>query len=162
MTRNTSVLLWRKCRNIWNSFFLIPPFMYSKLTPSFEEFAPIPLALKPLFRHRRWRKPWITFSQQMRITQFSLSNIKRTKQAKLKGVINAAGNSYGRLWIDKPIWWRSIMRWVLQSVDINDGHVGDGIDHSIANANMKRVIMIVVNASSTVLESDSTINWRRW
>ncbi|MCK8141822.1 polymorphic toxin type 33 domain-containing protein [Flavobacterium sp. I-SCBP12n] len=60
-----------------------------------------------------------------------LSNIKRTN--KLKGVTNAAGNSYV---VDyellKPTYENPNGKWVLQSVDINDGHVGDGIDHSIA------------------------------
>ncbi|MBP4140409.1 hypothetical protein J3S90_01165 [Flavobacterium sp. P4023] len=60
-----------------------------------------------------------------------LSNIRRTN--KLKSVTNAAGNSYV---IDyelvKPTYENPNAKWVLQSVDINDGHVGDGIDHSIA------------------------------
>ncbi|OCB72868.1 hypothetical protein LPBF_11330, partial [Flavobacterium crassostreae] len=60
-----------------------------------------------------------------------LSNIKRTN--KLKSVTNAAGNSYV---IDyellKPTYQNPNAKWVLQSVDVNDGHQGDGIDHSIA------------------------------
>jgi RHS repeat-associated protein len=60
-----------------------------------------------------------------------LSNIKRTN--KLKGVTNAAGNSYV---VDyellKPSYKNPSAKWVLQSVDVFDGHTGDGIDHSIA------------------------------
>ncbi|MFQ6602988.1 SpvB/TcaC N-terminal domain-containing protein [Flavobacterium sp. C3NV] len=60
-----------------------------------------------------------------------LSNIKRTN--KLKGVTNGAGNSYV---VDyellKPSYENPSAKWVLQSVDVFDGHVGDGIDHSIA------------------------------
>jgi len=60
-----------------------------------------------------------------------LSNIKRTN--KLKGVTNGAGNSYV---IDyellKPSYENPSAKWVLQSVDVFDGHLGDGIDHSIA------------------------------
>nr|WP_315242710.1 SpvB/TcaC N-terminal domain-containing protein [uncultured Flavobacterium sp.] len=60
-----------------------------------------------------------------------LSNIKRTN--KLKGVTNAAGNSYV---VDyellKPSYENPSAKWVLQSVDVFDGHVGDGIDHSKA------------------------------
>ncbi|MEN2402529.1 SpvB/TcaC N-terminal domain-containing protein [Flavobacterium sp. MC2016-06] len=60
-----------------------------------------------------------------------LSNIKRTN--KLKSVANAAGNSYV---VDyqllKPSYENPSAKWVLQSVDIFDGHTGDGIDHSIA------------------------------
>ncbi|SNR84406.1 RHS repeat-associated core domain-containing protein [Flavobacterium sp. ov086] len=60
-----------------------------------------------------------------------LSNIRRTN--KLKSVTNAAGNSYT---VDyellKPSYENPSAKWVLQSVDIFDGHVGDGIDHSIA------------------------------
>ncbi|WP_166923715.1 SpvB/TcaC N-terminal domain-containing protein [Flavobacterium poyangense] len=59
-----------------------------------------------------------------------LSNIKRTN--KLKSVTNAAGNSYV---VDyellKPTYENPSSKWVLQSVDIFDGHIGDGIDHSI-------------------------------
>jgi len=60
-----------------------------------------------------------------------LSNIKRTN--KLKGVTNGAGNSYV---VDyellKPSYENPSAKWVLQSVDVFDGHTGDGIDHSIA------------------------------
>ncbi|WP_433831152.1 SpvB/TcaC N-terminal domain-containing protein [Flavobacterium anhuiense] len=60
-----------------------------------------------------------------------LSNIKRTN--KLKSVTNGAGNSYT---VDyellKPSYENPSAKWVLQSVDIFDGHTGDGIDHSIA------------------------------
>ena len=60
-----------------------------------------------------------------------LSNIKRTN--KLKGITNGAGNSYT---VDyellKPSYNNPSAKWVLQSVDVFDGHVGDGIDHSIA------------------------------
>ncbi|PBJ11905.1 T6SS effector amidase Tae4 family protein [Flavobacterium sp. ACN6] len=60
-----------------------------------------------------------------------LSNIKRTN--KLKSVTNGAGNSYV---VDyellKPSYENPYSKWVLQSVDVFDGHVGDGIDHSIA------------------------------
>ncbi|MWB95447.1 hypothetical protein GON26_13840 [Flavobacterium sp. GA093] len=60
-----------------------------------------------------------------------LSNIKRTN--KLKSVTNAAGNSYV---VDyellKPSYENPSAKWVLQSVDVFDGHTGDGIDHSIA------------------------------
>ena len=59
-----------------------------------------------------------------------LSNIKRTN--KLKSVTNGAGNSYV---VDyellKPSYDNPSAKWVLQSVDVFDGHVGDGIDHSI-------------------------------
>lgn len=60
-----------------------------------------------------------------------LSNIKRTN--KLKSVTNGAGNSYT---VDyellKPSYENPSAKWVLQTVDIFDGHVGDGIDHSIS------------------------------
>lgn len=60
-----------------------------------------------------------------------LSNIKRTN--KLKSVTNSAGNSYV---VDyellKPSYENPSAKWVLQSVDVFDGHTGDGIDHSIA------------------------------
>lgn len=60
-----------------------------------------------------------------------LSNIKRTN--KLKSVKNGAGNSYT---VDyellKPSYENPSAKWVLQSVDVFDGHTGDGIDHSIA------------------------------
>nr|WP_244533936.1 RHS repeat-associated core domain-containing protein [Flavobacterium micromati] len=57
--------------------------------------------------------------------------MKRTN--KLKGVTNAAGNSYVVDYeLTKPTYEDPSARWVLQSVDVNDGHVGDGIDHSIA------------------------------
>ncbi|HEY1193218.1 SpvB/TcaC N-terminal domain-containing protein [Flavobacterium sp.] len=60
-----------------------------------------------------------------------LSNIKRTN--KLKSVTNGAGNSYV---VDyellKPSYENPSAKWVLQSVDVFDGHTGDGIDHSIA------------------------------
>ena len=60
-----------------------------------------------------------------------LSNIRRTN--KLKSVTNAAGNSYVVDYeLVKPTYENPNAKWVLQSVDINDGHVGDGIDHSIA------------------------------
>jgi RHS repeat-associated protein len=60
-----------------------------------------------------------------------LSNIKRTN--KLKSVANAAGNSYV---VDyellKPSYENPSAKWVLQSVDVFDGHAGDGEDHTIA------------------------------
>ncbi|MDQ6469892.1 SpvB/TcaC N-terminal domain-containing protein [Flavobacterium sp. LHD-80] len=60
-----------------------------------------------------------------------LSNIKRTN--KLKSVKNGAGNSYT---VDyellKPSYENPSAKWVLQTVDVFDGHTGDGIDHSIA------------------------------
>jgi hypothetical protein len=60
-----------------------------------------------------------------------LSNIKRTN--KLKSVANGAGNSYV---VDyellTPSYENPSAKWVLQSVDVFDGHTGDGIDHSIA------------------------------
>ncbi|WP_371810414.1 toxin TcdB middle/N-terminal domain-containing protein [Flavobacterium sp. 28A] len=60
-----------------------------------------------------------------------LSNIKRTN--KLKGVTNAVGNSYVVDYeLIKPTYENPSAKWVLQSVDVNDGHTGDGIDHSIA------------------------------
>ncbi|MBE0392704.1 SpvB/TcaC N-terminal domain-containing protein [Flavobacterium sp. PL002] len=60
-----------------------------------------------------------------------LSNIKRTN--KLKGVTNAVGNSYVVDYeLTKPTYENPNAKWVLQSVDVNDGHTGDGIDHSIA------------------------------
>jgi RHS repeat-associated protein len=59
-----------------------------------------------------------------------LSNIKRTN--KLKSVTNAAGNSYVVEYeLLKPTYENPASKWVLQSVDIFDGHIGDGIDHSI-------------------------------
>ncbi|WP_281235089.1 SpvB/TcaC N-terminal domain-containing protein [Flavobacterium gelatinilyticum] len=60
-----------------------------------------------------------------------LSNIKRTN--KLKSVSNGAGNSYVVDYeLTKPTYENPSVKWVLQSVDVFDGHVGDGIDHSIA------------------------------
>ncbi|MDA6070180.1 hypothetical protein NJT12_11180 [Flavobacterium sp. AC] len=60
-----------------------------------------------------------------------LSNIKRTN--KLKGVTNGAGNSYVVDYeLVKPSYENPSAKWVLQSVDVFDGHVGDGIDHSLA------------------------------
>ncbi|SHM04036.1 RHS repeat-associated core domain-containing protein [Flavobacterium saccharophilum] len=60
-----------------------------------------------------------------------LSNIKRTN--KLKSVTNGAGNSYVVDYeLVKPSYENPSAKWVLQSVNIFDGHVGDGIDHSIA------------------------------
>ncbi|MGO4770913.1 SpvB/TcaC N-terminal domain-containing protein [Flavobacterium sp. W22_SRS_FK3] len=60
-----------------------------------------------------------------------LSNIKRTN--KLKSVTNGAGNSYVVDYeLTKPSYENPSAKWVLQSVDIFDGHTGDGIDHSIA------------------------------
>ena len=60
-----------------------------------------------------------------------LSNIKRTN--KLKSVTNGAGNSYVVDYeLIKPSYENPSAKWVLQSVDVFDGHVGDGIDHSIA------------------------------
>ncbi|MEO8795003.1 MAG: SpvB/TcaC N-terminal domain-containing protein, partial [Daejeonella sp.] len=60
-----------------------------------------------------------------------LSNIKRTN--KLKSVTNGAGNSYV---VDyellKPTYENPSSKWVLQSVDLFDGHAGDGIDHYMA------------------------------
>ncbi len=60
-----------------------------------------------------------------------LSNIKRTN--KLKSVTNGAGNRYV---IDyellKPTYENPSAKWVLQSIDQYDGHIGDGIDHTIA------------------------------
>ncbi|MDR2223117.1 MAG: hypothetical protein LBE34_10315, partial [Flavobacteriaceae bacterium] len=59
-----------------------------------------------------------------------LSTIRRTN--KLKSVHNAAGNSFE---IDyeyiKPSYDRPSGVWALKSVDVFDGHKGDGIDHSI-------------------------------
>ncbi|MBE8723365.1 SpvB/TcaC N-terminal domain-containing protein [Flavobacterium hungaricum] len=60
-----------------------------------------------------------------------LSNIKRTN--KLKSVTNGAGNSYVVDYeLTKPSYENPSAKWVLQSVDVFDGHKGDGIDHSIA------------------------------
>lgn len=60
-----------------------------------------------------------------------LSNIKRTN--KLKSVTNAAGNSYVVDYeLVKPSYENPSAKWVLQMVDVFDGHTGDGIDHSIA------------------------------
>ncbi|WP_207763282.1 RHS repeat domain-containing protein [Flavobacterium reichenbachii] len=60
-----------------------------------------------------------------------LSNIKRTN--KLKSVKNGAGNSYVVDYeLTKPSYENPSSKWVLQSVDVFDGHAGDGIDHSIA------------------------------
>jgi RHS repeat-associated protein len=60
-----------------------------------------------------------------------LSNIKRTN--KLKSVTNGAGNSYVVDYeLVKPSYENPSAKWVLQSVDVFDGHIGDGIDHSIA------------------------------
>lgn len=60
-----------------------------------------------------------------------LSNIKRTN--KLKSVTNGAGNSYVVDYeLTKPSYENPSAKWVLQSVDIFDGHTGDGIDHTIA------------------------------
>jgi RHS repeat-associated protein len=60
-----------------------------------------------------------------------LSNIKRTN--KLKSVTNGAGNSYVVDYeLTKPSYENPSAKWVLQSVDVFDGHTGDGIDHSIA------------------------------
>lgn len=60
-----------------------------------------------------------------------LSNIKRTN--KLKSVTNGAGNSFTVDYeLVKPSYENPSAKWVLQSIDQYDGHVGDGIDHSIA------------------------------
>ncbi|MFH6991107.1 SpvB/TcaC N-terminal domain-containing protein [Flavobacterium sp. FlaQc-48] len=60
-----------------------------------------------------------------------LSNIKRTN--KLKSVTNGAGNSYVVDYeLIKPTYDNPSAKWVLQSVNVFDGHVGDGIDNSIA------------------------------
>ncbi|MFD2940274.1 SpvB/TcaC N-terminal domain-containing protein [Flavobacterium notoginsengisoli] len=60
-----------------------------------------------------------------------LSNIKRTN--KLKGVTNGAGNSYTVDYeLIKPSYENPTAKWVLQMVTVFDGHVGDGIDNSIA------------------------------
>ncbi|OXB11850.1 RHS repeat domain-containing protein, partial [Flavobacterium reichenbachii] len=60
-----------------------------------------------------------------------LSNIKRTN--KLKSVKNGAGSGYVVDYeLTKPSYENPSSKWVLQSVDVFDGHAGDGIDHSIA------------------------------
>ncbi|SHL42830.1 SpvB/TcaC N-terminal domain-containing protein [Flavobacterium chilense] len=60
-----------------------------------------------------------------------LSNIKRTN--KLKSVTNGAGNSYVVDYaLVKPSYENPSAKWVLQSVDLFDGHAGDGIDRTIA------------------------------
>lgn len=59
------------------------------------------------------------------------SNIRRTN--KLKGVTNGAGNSYTVDYeLIKPSYENPSAKWVLQMVTVFDGHVGDGIDNSIA------------------------------
>ncbi|MBF4487524.1 SpvB/TcaC N-terminal domain-containing protein [Flavobacterium sp. CSZ] len=60
-----------------------------------------------------------------------LSNIKRTN--KLKSVTNGAGNSYVVDYeLTKSSYENPSAKWVLQSIDVFDGYIGDGIDHSIA------------------------------
>ena len=60
-----------------------------------------------------------------------LSTIGKTN--KLKSVTNAPGNSFIVEYQQLPTSYEDpSARWVLTKVDINDGHTGDGIDHSIA------------------------------
>ncbi|MET3012118.1 SpvB/TcaC N-terminal domain-containing protein, partial [Flavobacterium psychrophilum] len=60
-----------------------------------------------------------------------LSNIKRTN--KLKAVTNATGNSFTLNYELKPTSYEnSGAKWVLQQVNLFDGHTGDGVDNLVS------------------------------
>jgi RHS repeat-associated protein len=132
MTRNTGVSYGGSLGASYD-IPLIPPFVVMKLTPSFGgSFGASTSRSEASFSDidGDGNLDYILSTDQNKLV-VRLSNIKRTN--KLKSVTNGAGNSYT---VDyellKPSYENPSAKWVLQSVDVFDGHTGDGIDHSIA------------------------------
>ncbi|MEO6174498.1 MAG: SpvB/TcaC N-terminal domain-containing protein [Flavobacterium circumlabens] len=132
MSRNTSVSYGASI-GISYDIPMIPPIIVLKLTPSIGgSFGASTSRSEASFAdvNGDGNIDYIVSKDQDNLI-VRLSNIKRTN--KLKSVTNAAGNSYV---VDyellKPTYESPSSRWVLQMVDIFDGHIGDGIDHSIA------------------------------
>ncbi|MFB9057512.1 toxin TcdB middle/N-terminal domain-containing protein [Mariniflexile ostreae] len=132
MAQNTSVS-YGFSANASYDIPLVPPIIVMKLTPSFgASLGASTSRSEASFSDidGDGNLDYILSTDEDNLT-VRLSNIKRTN--KLKAVTNAAGNSYE---IDyallKPTYENPSAKWVLQSVDINDGHVGDGIDHAVA------------------------------
>ena len=132
MTRNTGVSYGGSVGASYD-IPLIPPIVVMKLTPSFGgSFGASTSRSEASFSDidGDGNLDYILSKDEDNLV-VRLSNIKRTN--KLKSVTNGAGNSYV---VDyellKPTYENPSAKWVLQSVDVFDGHVGDGIDHSIA------------------------------
>jgi RHS repeat-associated protein len=132
MSRNTSVSYGA---NIGVSYDIpmIPPIIVLKLTPSIGgSFGASTSRSEASFAdvNGDGNIDYIVSKDQDNL-MVRLSNIKRTN--KLKSVTNGAGNSYVVDYeLTKPSYENPSAKWVLQSVAVFDGHVGDGIDHSIA------------------------------
>lgn len=132
MTRNTGVSYGGSVGASYD-IPLIPPIVVMKLTPSFGgSFGASTSRSEASFSDidGDGNLDYILSKDEDNLV-VRLSNIKRTN--KLKSVTNGAGNSYV---VDyellKPTYENPSAKWVLQSVDVFDGHVGDGSDHSIA------------------------------
>jgi len=132
MTRNTGVS-YGGSLGVSYDIPLVPPIIVMKLTPSFGgSFGASTSRSEASFSDidGDGNIDYILSEDENKLI-VRLSNIKRTN--KLKSVTNAAGNSYVVDYeLVKPSYENPSAKWVLQSVDVYDGHVGDGIDHSIA------------------------------